>query len=124
STFVGLGAMAEAGEPDAGPQAALQVALRAEIKRNERQRVLALAGVFSVLVLVIAVLELSFPRLVTELFRERLAFWTPFAIFLPYIGYELVVARVLRRLSARDNDLPKVLRYLNAFIETSLPGVL
>jgi adenylate cyclase len=111
-------------EPDAGPQAALHAALSAEIKRNERQRVLALAGVFSVLLLVIAVLELSYPRLVGELFRERLPPWTPFAIFLPYIGYELLVATALRRLSARDSDLPKVLRYLNAFIETSLPGIL
>jgi adenylate cyclase len=116
--------MAEAVEPDAGQREALQAALRAEIKRNERQRVLALAGVLSVLLLVITGLVIVYPRLVAELFRERLAVWTPFAIFLPYIGYELLVATVLRRLSARDNDIPRVLRYANAFIETSLPGIL
>ena len=116
--------MAEAGEPDAGQREALQAALRAEIKRNERQRVLALAGVLSVLLLIIASLVIFYPRLVAALFRKPIPLWIPFAIFLPYIGYELLIATVLRRLSARDKDIPLVLRYLNAFIETSLPSVL
>ena len=116
--------MAEAGETDAGQRAALKAALGAEIRRNERQRVLALAGILAVLLVCITGLELWYPHLVAALFREPMPIWTPLAIFLPYIGYELAIAAVLSRLAARNRDIPVVPRYLNTVIETSLPSVL
>jgi adenylate cyclase len=98
--------------------------LRHEVLRSERQRVLRLAGLLSLLLVLIIVLRSTAPRLVEALFHGRMPFSTPLAIFLPFIAYELLVGGFVTFLIRRDRDIFTIGRYASALIETSMPTVL
>jgi adenylate cyclase len=97
--------------------------LRAEVLRSERQRVLALAAILTVLMLVIVAVRIFGTDFVSPLFRDRIQPATIFAILLPFIAYELLVAAAVTYLLRRDRDVFPAARYLNAAIETSQPSV-
>lgn len=106
------------------PAATFEDHLAREIIHSERMRMAILAGLLGVL-LVIAVLMFA-------LFRDdyRRHFSTPRAFF--HIGavlalllcYELAVRHLIGRWLRRGAGVPLALRYVNAFVETSVPTVI
>lgn len=99
-------------------------ALRREILRSELQRMRALAIVLAILLTVTLLAANVFVELNQRLFRGGVAGWMPLAGVGPFLLYELVALSILRRRLARDRDFPRPARFINALIETSLPGVL
>src|SRR5262245_19603623 len=96
--------------------------LRREIMRSEIQRVRVLAICLGAL-LAVALIVLNLSGIENRMFRTGVAGWVPLAGIGPFLIYEIVVLFVLRRRAAMDKDFPKVGRYANALIETSLPSV-
>ena len=98
-------------------------ALRREIMRSEVQRMQVLAIVLTVLLAAtLGALNLA-PEFAERLFRKTIEPWTPLAGVGPFVVYEWGALRVLRWRMARDLDFPRVARFANALIETSLPSV-
>jgi adenylate cyclase len=99
-------------------------ALRREIMRSEQQRMRALAIILAVLLAITLFAANFLTGLNQRLFRTVIAGWEPLAAIGPFLAYELVALSVVRWRSAHDRDFPRIARFGNALIETSLPGVL
>src|SRR3977135_2545996 len=96
--------------------------LRREIMRSEIQRVRMLAIVLSVLLAVTLIAANFFPEFPRRMFRGGIAGWEPLAAIGPFVLYEWEVMFVLRWRAAQDTDFPRIGRFANALIETSLPS--
>ena len=98
--------------------------LAREIIDSERMRMAVLAGLLGVL--------LAFSGLLVALFREDYLrhFSTPRAfvytssVLVLLLCYELAIRELIGRWLRRGRMVPNPLRYLNAFVETSVPSVL
>ena len=98
-------------------------ALRREILRSEVQRMRVLAIVLTVLLAAtLCALNLT-PEFAERMFRKAVEPWTPLAGIGPFVVYEWIALMVLRWRMARDLDFPRIARFANALIETSLPSV-
>ena len=97
-------------------------ALRREIMRSEQQRMRVLVIILAaVLAAAMFVLNLI-PEIDERLFDNKVPGWVPLAGIGPYLLYELVALSLLRRRSAKGKDFPRIARFGNALIETSLPA--
>jgi adenylate cyclase len=109
----------------AGPAASFEDHLAREIIHSERMRMAILAGLLGALIV--------FYGLGYALFRKDyhlLRFLTP-ATFLYIIAvialllcYELAIRYLIGRWLRQGRGVPGALRYLNAFVETSVPSIL
>src|SRR5437660_2291500 len=97
--------------------------LRREIMRSEIQRVRVLAIFLGALLVVALVMLNLVPEGAQRMFRGGLAGWVPLAGIGPFVVYEVAVLFVLRWRAANDKDFPRLGRFANALIETSLPSV-
>jgi adenylate cyclase len=99
-----------------------QERLAREILQSERARMLILAGLSASLVAVFPVLVLALQNYV-RIFDTA---WTlqVVAVFVLLAVYELVIREVIGRRLAKGKALPRRLRFLNAFVETSVPSIL
>src|SRR5260370_24925440 len=98
--------------------------LRGEIMRSEVQRVRMLAVVLAGLLFVAVTVASFFPEFTRRMFRGGIAGWVPLAGIGPFVLYEWVALFVLRRRAAQDKDFPRIGRFANALIETSLPSAI
>jgi adenylate cyclase len=98
--------------------------LRREILRSEVQRVQMLAIVLSVLLAAALTATTFFPQFTHRMFRGGIAGWEPLATIGPFVLYAWVVRFFLRWRAAQDRDFPRIGRFANALIETSLPSVI
>jgi adenylate cyclase len=98
--------------------------LRREILRSEIQRVRMLAIVLSVLLAVTLCAANFFPEFTRRMFRGGITGWEPLAAIGPFVLYEWVVLFVLRWRADQGTDFPRIARFANALIETSLPSVI
>jgi adenylate cyclase len=98
--------------------------MRAEILRSERQRVLSLAAILTVLLSVFVLVSIFGSDFVSPLFRERVRPGLVLLVFLPFIAHELIVASAITWLLRHGRDIFLAARYANATIETSVPTVL
>ena len=97
--------------------------LRREIVRSEIHRV-RLIAIFLALLLVTMLVAINlFPEFSERMFRGGIAGWVPVAGVGPFLLYEIVVLYVLRWRLAKEQDFPRIGRFANALIETSLPSV-
>ena len=98
-------------------------ALRREIMRSEVQRMQVLAIVLTALLAAtLGALNLM-PEFTERMFRTKVEPWIPLAGIGPFVVYEWGALMVLRWRMARDLDFPRIARFANALIETSLPSV-
>jgi adenylate cyclase len=98
--------------------------LRREIMRSEIQRMQVLAVILTGL-LAVTLAGITFvPHLVQQMFSARLEWWTPLVGIGPFVLYEVIALFVLRWRAAQDKDFPRIARFGNALIETSLPSVI
>ena len=98
--------------------------LRREIMRSEVQRVRMLAIVLGILLAMTATAANFFPEFAHRMFRGGIAGWVPLAGIGPFFLYEVVVLFVLRWRTVQDTDFPRIGRFANAVVETSLPSVI
>ncbi|MBS0517330.1 MAG: adenylate/guanylate cyclase domain-containing protein [Proteobacteria bacterium] len=98
-------------------------ALRREILRSEQQRMRALAIILSILLAATLIGAAFLPDVRNQLFPQGISVWVPLAGIGPFILFELAALLVLRWRIAAGKDFPQPARFANAFIETSLPGV-
>jgi adenylate cyclase len=97
--------------------------LRREIMRSEIQRVRVLAIFLAALLAVTLIAANLIPELVLRMFRGGLAGWVPLAAIGPFVVYEVAALLGLRWRAAKDKEFPRIARFANAFVETSLPSV-
>lgn len=97
--------------------------LRREILRSEIQRIRVLAVILITLLAVSQAAVFFVPQVVRQMFRNGLEWWTPLAGIGPFAAYELIVLAALRWRAAHDKDFPRVARFANALVETSMPAV-
>lgn len=97
-------------------------ALRREIVRSELQRMGALAIILAVLLAIALTVANLFPDYSARMFERAVPGWLPLVGIGPFLLYELGSLSVLRYRATRDRDFPRVARFGNALIETSLPA--
>ena len=98
-------------------------ALRREIIRSEQQRMRVLAIILAVLLAISLVVANVFVDYSARMFDADVPGWLPLVGIGPFLVYELVSLTFLRYRASRDRDFPRVARFANALIETSLPAV-
>ncbi len=99
-------------------------ALRREIMRSEQQRMRALAIILAVLLATTVSGSIFLPDLSQRLFHGGISPWLPLSAIGPFVVYELGALSIVRWRSAQDKDFPRIARFGNALIETSLPSVM
>lgn len=97
-------------------------ALRREIIRSEQQRMRALAIILASLLAVALVVANVFNDYSERIFERDVPGWLPLVGMGPFLLYELFSLTILRYRAAHDRDFPRVTRFVNALIETSLPA--
>jgi adenylate cyclase len=98
-------------------------ALRREILRSEQQRMRVLVIILAALLLITLLAANFLPDLNRRLFRGGMPGWVPLAAVGPFILVESVALAVLRLRIAQDKDFPRIGRFANALLETTLPSV-
>jgi adenylate cyclase len=109
---------------DAGTQSAFEQALAREVLLTERLRAGILAGLLALALLAFGVIVTVFPNVLLSVFRGRLQFSLVIAILVPAIGFELLTRIAVGRYLQARRAPPAIGRYLNAFVEISLPTLL
>ena len=97
--------------------------LTREIIESERTRMLILAGLSASLVVCFPALVLVFRQNDARIFRTAWALQV-IAVFILLASYELAIRHVIGRRLDQGKTLPRRLRFLNAFVETSVPSIL
>lgn len=97
-------------------------ALRREIMRSEMQRMRVLAVILAFLMLTTLGVANLFPSYAARIFNGGIPGWLPLAGVGPFLVYEIAALNILRWRSARDKDFPRITRFGNALVETSLPA--
>ena len=97
--------------------------LTREILQSERTRMLIVAGLSGSLVVIFPVLVLVFRQNYARIFGTAWAVQV-IAVFVLLATYELVIRQVVGRRLEKGKFLPRRLRFLNAFVETSVPSIL
>lgn len=99
-------------------------ALRREILRSEQQRMRVLVIILGSLLLTTLLLANLLPDLNRRLFEGGMPGWVPLAAVGPFLLAESVALAVLRLRIAQDKDFPRIGRFANALLETTLPSVI
>ncbi len=97
-----------------------RAALTREVLKSERQRARALAIIIAVLLA--ATIAFFLAPLFKAAFPE-IRIWIPFAVYTPFLAYELIILWLIDRRLEKGGDVPLIARYASALIETSLPSV-
>jgi adenylate cyclase len=96
-------------------------ALTREILLTERLRIKAVLVTVSLLVAVLSAIYLFAPSGLLHITHGRFELVRLYAVYIPFLLFELTVLRLLARRLAMHRDVPTLRRYLSALIETSLP---
>lgn len=99
-------------------------ALRREIMASELQRMRVLAAILLFLLALTSFIANFLGEFTARIFEGGLAPWMPLAGIGPFVVYEIGTVTLLRWRMARDLDFPRLARFANALVETSLPGVM
>jgi adenylate cyclase len=99
-------------------------ALRGEILRSEQQRMKVIAAVLLFMLGLTTIGLQVLPELRERLFPNGIEWWMPLAAVGPFVLYEIGAFAFLSWRMSRGKDFPQPARFVNALIETSLPGVI
>src|SRR6266446_5493937 len=113
----------QSGQVGASGQPGFEERLTREIHQSERTRMLILAGLSGSLAVTFPVLVLVFRQNYARIFGTAWAAQV-IAVFVLLAIYELVIRQVVGRRLEKGKTLPRPLRFLNAFVETSVPSIL
>ena len=99
-------------------------ALRREILRSEQKRMRVVAALLVLILCFTSAGLVVVPELRQRLFPGGISPWMPLAGIGPFVLFELFALALLRYRLATDRDFPQSTRFLNALVETSMPGVI
>jgi len=108
--------------PDAA--ATFEDHLAREIIHSERMRMAILAGLLGVLIVFFGLLYALLREDYQQIFSRPKAFNQAGAMIALLLCYELGIRHLIGRWLREGRAVPSVLRYLNAFVETSVPTIL
>ena len=107
-----------------GTAASFEDHLAREIIHSERMRMAILAGLLGVLIVFFGLMYALFREDYQQIFSRPRAFLLAGAIFALLLCYELGIRQLIGRWLRQGRGVPSALRYLNAFVETSVPSIL
>jgi adenylate cyclase len=99
-------------------------ALAREVLKTERLRVIALIITAMVLAAALTTADVVAPAILDRVWQGHFPILYVWAGLGGFILFEASVLALISRQLKRDLDVPRVRRYVGAFIETSLPGLL
>lgn len=99
-------------------------ALRREIMRSEQQRMRVIVIILAAVLGSVLIVLNFIPEIDERLFDRKVPGWMPLVGVGPYLLYELATLGILRWRVAKDKDFPRIARFANALIETSLPATI
>jgi adenylate cyclase len=94
-----------------------------QVMLTERLRIKVLLITLSVLTGALTVAYLVVPDALDRIWNGRFQLWQAYAIFLPFVAFELMALAILSRHISRAGDLPFWRRYGSAFVEASIPTI-
>lgn len=106
------------------PAASFEEHFAREIVASERVRMAILAGLLGALIVFFGLMYALFRENYQQIFSGPRAFNRAGLLFALLLCYELAVRHVIGRWLEQGRTVPEVLRYLNAFVETSVPSIL
>ncbi len=106
------------------PATSFEDHLAREIIQSERVRMAILAGMLGVLMVFFGLMFALFREDYQQHFSTPRAFIHIGAIFALMLCYELGIRHLIGRWLRQGRGVPSALRYLNAFVETSVPSVM
>ena len=106
------------------PAVSFEDHLAREIVASERLRMGALAALIGALLVLMPVLYLVFRDDYRRHFTGMAGIGLAFIVLALLLAYELAVRYVIGRRERDGKGVPEFLRYLNAFVETSVPSLL
>ena len=89
--------------------------------QTERLRMKTLIAMSAVVAVVITTVATVFPSFIDRLWNGPFNLWYVYSILIPFVVFESIALAVISREMKHRRDLPVFRRYLNVFIETSLP---
>jgi adenylate cyclase len=98
--------------------------LAREIIRSERVRMAVLAGLLGALIVFLGAMYALFQEDYGRHFATPRAIRRILVVLVVLLCYELTVRAVIGRRLRQGKSVPHALRYLNAFVETSVPSIL
>src|SRR5215467_9186585 len=98
-------------------------ALAREILKTERLRIIALIITATVLAAGLTTADVVAPAILDRIWRGRFPILYVLAGYVAFVLFEASVLALVSRQLKRDLDVPRVRRYVGAFIETSLPSL-
>ena len=107
-----------------GPAASFEDHLAREIIHSERMRMAILAGLLGVLIVFYGLGYALSRQDYLLRFLTPAAFFYIIAVIALLLCYELAIRYLIGRWLRRERGVPGALRYLNAFVETSVPSIL
>jgi len=94
-----------------------------EVLVTESIRIKALIGFATFVIVALTAVFLLAPELVVDTWRGKSPLGYLYAIYGPFILFELLVLGAIRHRIAHGGDIPVFRRYLNALVETSIPSL-
>jgi adenylate cyclase len=94
-----------------------------EVLATERLRMKTLIAASVLVVVMVTTVSFVFPGFVEQIWKRQFSLTWLYAIFVPFILFECLALAVISWEMEHRHDIPVVRRYLNAFIETSLPTI-
>ncbi len=91
------------------------------IMETERLRMKTLIAMSAVVAVVIMVVATVFPDFIERIWNGPFSLWYVYSILIPFAIAESIALAVVSHEMKHRRDLPVFRRYLNAFIETSMP---
>jgi adenylate cyclase len=110
--------------PASSPAATFEDHLAREIIHSERVRMAILAGLLGVLIVFSGLMYALFREDYQQVFSSPRAFFHAGTVFALLFCYELAIRHLIGRWLGQGRSVPSALRYLNAFVETSVPTIL
>jgi adenylate cyclase len=98
-------------------------ALAREVLKTERLRIIALIITATVVAAGLTAADVVAPAILDRIWRGRFPVLYVWAGYVGFVLFEASVLALVSRQLKRDLDVPRVRRYLGAFIETSLPSL-
>jgi adenylate cyclase len=98
-------------------------ALAREILKTERLRIIALIITATVVAAGLTTADMVAPAILDRIWRGHFPILYLLAGYVGFVVFEGSVLALVSRQLNRDRDVPRVRRYLGAFIETSLPSL-
>ncbi len=93
------------------------------VMETERLRMKTLIAMSVTMAMLVTIVTIVFPGFIDRIWNAPFSLWYVYVVFLPFIALESIALAVISYELTHRQNVPVFRRYLNAFIETSMPTV-